>query len=93
MNYTQTGRQIYAVGGNASAARLSGINVKRTILITYTLAGIITAFAVIVMACRLNSGSQSYGIGMEMYAIAVSVIGGASLAGGKGNIPAINHLK
>ena len=86
LKYTRTGRQIYAVGGNASAARLSGINVKKTLLLTYTLAGIITSFAAVVMACRLNSGSQSYGIGMEMYAIAAAVIGGASLAGGKGNI-------
>ena len=86
MKYTRTGRKIYAIGGNASAARLSGINVKKTNVITYTLAGFLTACAAVLMACRLNSGSQNYGIGMEMSAIAASVIGGASLAGGKGNM-------
>ncbi len=86
MKYTQTGRQIYAIGGNAAAARLSGVNVKRVTMTAYCAAGFMTGIAAILMACRLNSGSQNYGIGMEMNAIAAAVIGGASLAGGKGSI-------
>jgi len=86
LKYSQTGRKIYAVGGNAAAAKLSGINVNNVLLVTYVLAGLFTGIAAILMACRLNSGSQTYGSGMEMSAIAAAVIGGASMSGGKGNI-------
>lgn len=86
LKYTQLGRKIYAVGGNASAAKLSGINVNQVLLVSYVLAGLFTGIAAILMACRLNSGSQTYGSGMEMSAIAAAVIGGASMSGGKGNI-------
>ncbi len=86
LKYSQLGRKIYAVGGNASAAKLSGIAVNRVLLFSYLLAGLFTAIAAILMACRLNSGSQTYGSGMEMSAIAAAVIGGASMVGGKGNI-------
>jgi ribose transport system permease protein len=86
MRYTRIGRHIYAVGGNAAAAQLSGINVKRTQLIAFAIAGFMAAVASILMAARLNSGSPNYGVGMELQAIAAAVIGGASLAGGRGNI-------
>lgn len=86
MKYTQTGRRIYAIGGNSVASRLSGIHVKKVTLTTYAFAGLFASFAAILMACRLNSGSQNYGVGMEMSAIAATVIGGVSLAGGKGNV-------
>ncbi|MEI8199628.1 MAG: ABC transporter permease [Eubacteriales bacterium] len=90
MKYSRQGREIYAVGGNESAARLSGINVKRVKLLTFVIAGIMAGFAAVLMASRLNSGSPNYGAGMEMSAIAAAVIGGASLAGGRGSI--INTL-
>ncbi|HWQ74743.1 MAG TPA: ABC transporter permease, partial [Syntrophomonas sp.] len=86
LKYTQLGRKIYAVGGNESAARLSGINVKSVLLVTYAMAGFFTGIAAVLMACRLNSGSQNYGPGMEMTAIAAAVIGGTSMIGGKGNV-------
>ena len=86
MRYTRLGRHIYAVGGNAPAAQLSGINVKRTQLLSFVIAGFMAAVASILMAARLNSGSPNYGVGMELQAIAAAVIGGASLAGGRGNI-------
>jgi ribose transport system permease protein len=86
LKYRKTGREIYAVGGNITAARLSGINVSRVQLIAFTIAGIMAAVAAVLMAARLNSGSPNYGVGMEMSAIAAAVIGGASLSGGHGNI-------
>jgi ribose transport system permease protein len=86
LRWTAVGRSIYAVGGNPNAARLSGIDVRRIQLIAFTLAGLTAAMGAILMAARLNSGSPNYGVGLELSAIAAAVIGGASLAGGRGNI-------
>lgn len=90
MNYSKLGREIYAVGGNEIAAKLSGINVKKVKFTTFVIAGAMAGVASILMASRLNSGSPNYGSGMELSAIAAAVIGGASLLGGRGNI--INTL-
>ncbi len=86
LRYTAAGRQIYAVGGNANAARLSGIDVRRTQLLAFVLAGLAAAIGSVLMTARLNSGSPNYGVGMELSAIAAAVIGGASLAGGRGHV-------
>jgi ribose transport system permease protein len=86
MRYARLGRCIYAVGGNPRAAHLSGIDVRRTQLLAFTIAGLVTAAAAILMAARLNSGSPNYGAGLELQAIAAAVIGGASLAGGRGHV-------
>jgi len=86
LKYTSPGRAIYAVGGNESAARLSGIQVKRIHLLVFVLAGLTAAIAGVMIAARLNSGSPNYGVAMELATIAAAVIGGASLAGGEGNI-------
>jgi ribose transport system permease protein len=86
MSRTRTGREIYAVGGNASAARLSGIKVERIQTIAFVIAGFMTAVGSILMAARLNSGSPNYGQTMELQAIAAAVVGGASLSGGRGNV-------
>ena len=80
------GRAIYAVGGNESAARLSGIQVNRIRLLAFVLAGFTAAIAGVLLAARLNSGSPNYGAELELQAIAAAVIGGASLSGGIGNI-------
>ncbi len=80
------GRAIYAVGGNESAARLSGIQVNRTRLLAFVLAGLTASIAGILLTARLNSGSPNYGVGLELATIAAAVIGGASLTGGYGNI-------
>ena len=88
MRHTRLGRSIYAVGGNASAARLSGINVRRVQLCAFVLAGLMAGVAAVLMAARLNSGSPNYGVGLELSAIAAAVIGGASLAGGRGDMVA-----
>jgi len=86
MKYTKFGWEIYSIGGNPSAARYSGIKVKRVTMLTFGYAGFVTACASILMAARLNSGSPNYGVGMELTAIASAVVGGASLSGGKGMI-------
>lgn len=86
LKLTPVGRAIYAVGGNESAARLSGIHVNRTRLIAFILAGVTASISGILLTARLNSGSPNYGVGLELAAIAAAVIGGASLTGGHGNI-------
>ncbi len=86
MRHTRIGRSIYAVGGNANAARLSGIKVRRVQLYAFILAGLMAGVAAVLMAARLNSGSPNYGVGLELTAIAAAVIGGASLAGGRGDM-------
>lgn len=86
MGRTRTGREIYAVGGNASAARLSGIKVERIQTTAFVIAGFMTAVGAILMAARLNSGSPNYGQTLELQAIAAAVVGGASLSGGRGNV-------
>jgi ribose transport system permease protein len=86
LTYTPRGRQIYAVGGNESAARLSGINVNRVRTEAFVIAGGLAALGGILLTARLDSGSPNYGQGMELMAIASAVIGGASLFGGQGNV-------
>jgi len=86
MEHTRLGREIYAVGGNESAARLSGINVARVRLIAFTFAGACAAFGAVLLSSRLNSGSPNYGSDIELQAIAAAVVGGASLAGGRGRV-------
>ena len=81
LRLTIPGRAIYAVGGNQSAARLSGIQVNRTRLLTFVLAGLMSSIAGVLTTARLDSGSPNYGVGTELQAIAAAVI-----AGGHGNI-------
>lgn len=83
---TVFGRYIYAVGSNEEAARLSGINVQRVKLMVYTLCGLLTGIAGMILAARLNSGQPSAGVSYELEAIAAVVIGGTSLTGGIGTI-------
>lgn len=83
---TTFGHQVFAVGGNKEAARLAGIPVQRVIFLTYTLAGFTAAIAGIVLAGRLNSALPSAANGLELQVIAGVVIGGTSLAGGRGSI-------
>jgi len=86
LRYTALGRAIYAVGGNPNAARLSGIDVRLTQLAAFLIAGLAAAIGAVLMTARLNSGSPNYGVGLELSAIAAAVIGGASLAGGRGHV-------
>ena len=86
LSNTALGRHIYAVGGNTSAARLSGINVDKTLLIVYSLSGLMAGLAALVLAGRTNSGYPSAGAGYELDAIAAVIIGGASFSGGVGTV-------
>jgi ribose transport system permease protein len=83
---TSVGRHIYAVGGNAQAARVSGINVNRVLLLVYTLSGFFAGLAGLLLAGRTNSGFPNAGIGAELDAIAAVIIGGASFFGGRGTV-------
>jgi len=80
------GRKILAVGSNAKGAWYSGINVVRTTIVAYIIAGITCAVSAIIMSSKLMSASATVGEGMEMDAIAAVVIGGTSLTGGNGFI-------
>ncbi len=86
LQYTPSGRAIYAIGGNPAAARLSGINVNSTKLLAFIIAGLTAAIGATLMTARLNSGSPNYGVGTELQAIGGAVVGGASLAGGYAHI-------
>ncbi|PYY33430.1 MULTISPECIES: ABC transporter permease [unclassified Curtobacterium] len=86
LNRTVIGRSMYAVGGNAEAARLSGLPVKRIVVIVFGLSGLFAALAGLLLAGRLDSAQPQAASGYELDAIASVVIGGASLAGGVGRI-------
>lgn len=86
LNYTRFGKHIVAVGGNEEAARLSGINIKRVKFLVFGLMGAISGLAAIVWVARLNSTQASVAQGIEFHAIALVVLGGTSLFGGKGLI-------
>lgn len=81
---TVLGRSMYAIGGNAEAARLSGLPVRRVLVSVYALSGVFAGLAGMVLAGRLASAQPQAGVTYEMDAIAACVIGGASLAGGSG---------
>jgi len=85
-NSTVFGRYLYAIGGNAEAARLSGINNKRSILKVYALLGALTGIAALIFTARVGSSAPDAGVLKELDAIAACVIGGASLMGGRGTI-------
>lgn len=86
MTRTVLGRYIYAVGGNAKAAWLSGLPVNRVLMLVYTLGGVLAGLAGVVLASQLKSGAATYGQMYEMYVIAAVVVGGTSLSGGEGRI-------
>lgn len=86
LNRTVIGRSMYAVGGNAEAARLSGLPVKRIVVVVFGLSGLFAALAGLLLAGRLDSAQPQAASGYELDAIASVVIGGASLAGGVGRI-------
>jgi inositol transport system permease protein len=86
LRYTRYGRQIYAVGGNPEAARLSGLNVRAVTTSVYVIMGFFAGLGAFVLAARLNSAEAVAGTGYELTVIASVVIGGTSLFGGLGTI-------
>ncbi|EKT7904681.1 ribose ABC transporter permease [Klebsiella oxytoca] len=86
LHHTRLGRYIYALGGNEAATRLSGISVNKVKIIVYSLCGMLASLAGIIEVARLSSAQPTAGTGYELDAIAAVVLGGTSLAGGKGRI-------
>lgn len=83
---TKFGRSVYAVGGNAEAARLSGISVARVRILVFVMTGVLASLVGVLLSARLASGNPGVGLGLEFDVIAAVIIGGASLAGGKGTM-------
>jgi D-xylose transport system permease protein len=81
------GRYVYAYGGNPEAAELSGINTRRTVMLTFVLMGVLAAVSAAIQTARLNAAVTNLGIQNELDVIAAAVIGGTSFAGGIGTIP------
>jgi ribose transport system permease protein len=86
LQYTAFGRSLYALGGNREATKLSGINTTLIETITYSISGLTAGFAAIILTARLATATSTAGEGYELEAIGAVVIGGASLAGGRGTM-------
>lgn len=86
LHHSRWGRYLFAVGSNAEAARLSGVNVPRTIYMAYVLSGLCAAFVGVLLASRIGIGNPTQAEGWELQAIASSVIGGTSLFGAVGSV-------
>ncbi len=86
LRFTSTGRHIFAIGGNPHAARVSGVNVDRVLIIVYMICGFFAGLAGLLLVGRTGSGFPNAGIGIELDAIAAVIIGGASFFGGRGSV-------
>ncbi len=91
MNYLarrrRFGRYVYAYGGNPEAAELSGIDTRRTVMLTFVLMGVLVAVSAAIQTARLNSAVTNLGVQNELDVIAAAVIGGTSFSGGIGTVP------
>ncbi|MFC7584628.1 ABC transporter permease [Nonomuraea antimicrobica] len=88
LSRTPAGRSIIAIGGNAETVRLAGINVRKHVILAYAISGACAGLAGVVLASRVGIAQPSVGVAFELDAIAACVIGGASLAGGRGSVRA-----
>jgi inositol transport system permease protein len=86
MNYTVYGKHTYAIGSNEAAARMSGINVPRHLLLVYAIAGALAGLAAVILTSKNLTAQSGMGLTYELEAIAMAVIGGVSLFGGRGSI-------
>ncbi|SKA75371.1 monosaccharide ABC transporter membrane protein, CUT2 family [Caloramator quimbayensis] len=86
LNRTAQGRYIYAVGGNLEASKLSGINVEKTLILVYTLCGLMASVGGLVLTGRVNAAFPLAGLDYDLDAIAACIIGGASFMGGSGTV-------
>ena len=87
MSRTAWGRRVYAMGGKAEAARLSGVSLSGMTISVFALSGLLAGIAAVVNVSRISVAEYKAGSGYELYAVAATVIGGTSLAGGQGGIP------
>ena len=86
MNHTRTGKGIYAIGGNPRAARASGVNVNKILVVVESLCGFLSGIGALILAGRTDSGYPNAGLQSELDAIAACIIGGASFFGGRGTV-------
>ncbi|NUB46279.1 ABC transporter permease [Fertoebacter nigrum] len=86
LNYTLYGKHTYAIGSNAEAARISGIKVERHLVMVYAIAGMLAGTAALILSSKNLTAQAGMGVMYELDAIAMAVIGGVSLAGGRGSI-------
>jgi ribose/xylose/arabinose/galactoside ABC-type transport system permease subunit len=84
LNRVPLGRAVYAIGGNEEASFLSGISIKRTKVLLYTIVGLIAGIGALVLSGILNAAEANIGVGLELQSIAAAVIGGTTLIGGRG---------
>ncbi|GFP40265.1 ABC transporter permease [Candidatus Hakubella thermalkaliphila] len=89
LNHTRTGRQVYAVGSNPSAARVVGINVNRILFMVFLLSGLLSGMGGVLWVSRYASAQSDSAMGFELQTVAAAVIGGVSIAGGSGTIPGL----
>ncbi|WP_409304771.1 galactose/methyl galactoside ABC transporter permease MglC [Peribacillus sp. SCS-155] len=88
-NKTQLGKNMYAIGGNPEAAKVSGVNVAKNLIIIYIIAGVLYGFSGVLEAGRVGSATNNTGNMYELDAIAACVVGGVSLTGGIGTVPGV----
>jgi rhamnose transport system permease protein len=89
LNYTRTGRDIFAVGSNPEAATLAGIRKDRIIFLVYVLSGLLAGLAAVLWASRFESAQTNTALGFELQTVAASVVGGVSISGGVGTVPGV----
>lgn len=89
INKTRYGRHLYAIGGNIESARLSGINVKKELLLTYVLCGLFAAVAGVIMLSRISSGQPNMGNDFGLDVVTAVVLGGISIMGGEGKFTGV----
>jgi rhamnose transport system permease protein len=89
LNYTRTGRDIFAIGSNPDAAQFAGIRKDRIIFLVYLLSGIASGLAAVLWASRFESAQTNTALGFELQTVAASVVGGVSISGGVGTVPGV----
>ncbi len=88
-NKTRLGKNMYAIGGNVEAANVSGVNITRTVIVVFAIAGLLYGFGGVLETGRVGSATSSLGYGYELDAIAACVVGGVSMRGGIGRISGV----
>jgi len=89
LNYTRTGRDIFAVGSNPDAAVLAGIRKRSHHFLVYVLSGLLAGLAAVLWASRFESAQTNTALGFELQTVAASVVGGVSISGGVGTVPGV----
>lgn len=89
LNYTRTGRDIFAVGSNPEAAQYSGIRKQRILFLVYLLSGLLAGLAAVLWVSRFESAQTNTAVGFELQTVAASVVGGVSISGGVGTVPGV----